>query len=61
MAFGRKKKKNVSSEEAMYMETQWQLIVRKFKKHKLAMVGLMEKNRKKIRKHGKSIMWMTRV
>ena len=41
MAFGRKKKKNVSSEEAMYMETQWQLIVRKFKKHKLAMVGLI--------------------
>lgn len=41
MAFGRKKKKNVSSEEAMYMETQWQLIVRKFKKHKLAMVGLV--------------------
>ena len=41
MAFGRKKKKNVSREEAMYMETQWQLIVRKFKKHKLAMVGLI--------------------
>ena len=41
MAFGRKKKKNVSSEEAMYMGTQWQLIVRKFKKHKLAMVGLI--------------------
>lgn len=41
MAFGRKKKEKVFSEEAIYMETQWQLIVRKFKKHKLAMLGLI--------------------
>lgn len=41
MAFGKKKKAAVSQNEAMYMETQWQLIVRKFRKHKLAMVGLI--------------------
>ncbi len=41
MAFGKKKKAAVSMEEAMYMETQWQLIIRKFKKHKLAMTGLV--------------------
>lgn len=40
MAFGKKKKADVSKEEAMYMETQWKLIARKFKKHKLAMAGL---------------------
>ena len=35
------KKKNtaVSKEEAIYMETQWQLMWRKFKKHRLAMLG----------------------
>lgn len=41
MAFWKKKKASVSKEEAMYMETQWQLMIRKFKKHKLAMVGLI--------------------
>lgn len=41
MAFGKKKRTAATAEEAMYMETQWQLIVRKFKKHKLAMAGLI--------------------
>ncbi len=41
MVFGKKKRTAVTAEEAMYMETQWKLIVRKFKKHKLAMAGLI--------------------
>lgn len=43
MAFFRKKSKKtgIAAAEAMYMETQWQLMVRKFKKHKLAMTGLV--------------------
>lgn len=41
MALFKKKKADVSMEEAMYMETQAQLIWRKFKKHKLAMAGMI--------------------
>ena len=33
--------KAVSKEEAMYMQTQWQLMWHKFRKHKLAMFGLI--------------------
>lgn len=43
--FNRKKKKeaeqNLSAEEKLYMATQWQLMMRKFKKHKLAKVGII--------------------
>lgn len=41
MALFKKKKAGVSMEEAVYMETQAQLIWRKFKKHKLAMAGMI--------------------
>jgi peptide/nickel transport system permease protein len=37
----KKKKQKVSGEEAMYMQTQWQLMRHKFRKHKLAMFGLI--------------------
>lgn len=36
-----KRKISVSKSETRYMETQWQLMWRKFKKHKLAMIGLV--------------------
>jgi len=36
----RKKKQNVSAEDKLFMATQWQLMLRKFRKHKLAQVGL---------------------
>ena len=39
MAVIKKKNTDVSKEEEIYMETQWQLMWRKFKKHKLAMLG----------------------
>jgi len=32
-------KRKTSAEEKLYVATQWQLMRRKFKKHKLAMVG----------------------
>ncbi|NLB89839.1 MAG: ABC transporter permease, partial [Clostridiales bacterium] len=35
-----KKKKQLAGQEKLYQATQWQLMVRKFKKHKLAQVGL---------------------
>ena len=35
-----KQKKLLSGEEKMFQATQWQLMVRKFRKHKLAQVGL---------------------
>lgn len=35
-----KQKKHLSGEEKMYQATQWQLMLRKFRKHKLAQVGL---------------------
>lgn len=35
----KKKNTDVSKEEEIYMETQWQLMWRKFRKHKLAMLG----------------------
>ena len=35
-----KQKKQLSGEEKMFQATQWQLMVRKFRKHKLAQVGL---------------------
>lgn len=35
----RRKKNDIPASEKLYMETQWQLMWRKFKKHKLAMVG----------------------
>ena len=45
MTFGKTKKAagtaEISMEESIYMETQWQLMWRKFKKHKLAMLGMM--------------------
>lgn len=34
-------KTGIAAEESRYMETQWQLMWRKFKKHKLAMTGLV--------------------
>mgnify|MGYP002586781290 CR=1 FL=1 len=39
MAVIKKKNTDVSKEEEIYMETQWQLMWRKFRKHKLAMLG----------------------
>lgn len=39
MALFKKKTAGVSNEEERYMETQWQLMWRKFRKHKLAMLG----------------------
>lgn len=39
MALFKKKTVGVSKEEEKYMETQWQLMWRKFRKHKLAMLG----------------------
>lgn len=41
MAFQKKKKKSAGTDGQMYMETQWRLVWRKFRKHKLAMVGLI--------------------
>lgn len=41
MAFQKKKKKSAGTDVQMYMETQWRLVWRKFRKHKLAMVGLI--------------------
>jgi len=35
----KKKKKEVSAEEKLYVASQWQLMWRKFKKHKMALVG----------------------
>lgn len=37
----RRKKNDIPASEKLYMETQWQLMWRKFKKHKLAMVGMI--------------------
>lgn len=37
----RRKKSDIPASEKLYMETQWQLMWRKFKKHKLAMVGMV--------------------
>lgn len=39
--FKKKKKQQLAAEDAMYMEGQGRLIWRKFKKHKLAMVGFV--------------------
>ena len=39
--FKKKKKQQLAGEDAMYMEGQGKLIWRKFKKHKLAMVGFV--------------------
>ena len=36
----RKRKNAPSAQDKLYMATQWQLMVRKFKKHKLAIIGL---------------------
>ena len=36
-----KRKRDISAEEKMYMASQFQLTIRKFKKHKLAMVGVV--------------------
>ncbi|GAH94316.1 unnamed protein product, partial [marine sediment metagenome] len=33
------KKREISKEEEFYLASQWQLMWRKFKKHKLAMLG----------------------
>lgn len=41
MVFSQKKKSKLSEKENVYIETQWQLVWRKFKKHKLAMIGLV--------------------
>ena len=43
MALFHKKPKvtGAAAEEARYMETQWQLMWRKFRKHKLAMIGMV--------------------
>lgn len=36
----RKQKKQLTAEEKMFQATQWQLMIRKFRKHKLAQLGL---------------------
>ena len=41
MGFFRKKNKGLSAEEKYYMSTQWQLMARKFVRHKLAIVGMI--------------------
>jgi len=38
--FGRKKN-DITAEERYYMATQWQLMVRKFRRHKLAIIGFI--------------------
>lgn len=37
----KRSKQKVSQQDKLYMSTQWQLMVRKFKKHKLAIIGLI--------------------
>ena len=36
----RKEKQKLSGQEKLFQATQWQLMIRKFRKHKLAQVGM---------------------